>query len=161
MKTLTLSAVLLSSAVFSFATVARAEMLFVEGDIVRGAQRGAPGPMCVLNNQFKHLEKVVWRFRVRDQNGKAIDEKGLKSLVVELPDGQKINAAYGGHPPDNSPVDHFWTAVWIVPTGYPNGGFTYKAVATGNDGGATTWQPFLSKPSQLQVIPGEIEIKSP
>jgi hypothetical protein len=161
MKTLTLCAVLLSSAVSSFATVARAELLFVDGDIVRGAQRGAPGPMCVLNNQFKHLEKVVWRFRVRDQNGNPVDEKGLKSLVVELPDGQKINAAYGAHPPGNSAVDHFWTAVWVVPTDYPNGGFTYKAVATGNDGGSTAWQPFLSKPSQLQVIPGAIEIKSP
>src|ERR1700678_1899903 len=92
MKTLTLSAVLLSTAVVSVASGARAETLFVEGDIVRGVQRGAPGPGCVLNNQFKHLEKVVWRFRVKDASGRALDEKGLKSLVVELPDGQKINA---------------------------------------------------------------------
>lgn len=160
MKSLTLSAVLLSGAVLSFASAARAESLFIEGDIVRGAQKGAPGPACVLNNQFKHLEKVVWRFRVRDQNGKALDEKGLKSLIVELPDGQKINAAYGGHPPGNAPVDQFWTAVWIVPAAYPNGSFSYKAVATG-DGGSATWEPFKSKSSQLQVMPGEIEIKNP
>jgi hypothetical protein len=161
MKTLTLSAVLLSSAVVSFASGARAESLFVEGDIVRGAQKGAPGPACVLNNQFKHLEKVVWRFRVRDQSGKVLDEKSLKSLVVELPDGQKISAAYGPHGPPNAPVDHFWTAIWVIPATYPNGAFTYKALATGGDGGSATWEPFLSKPSQLQVMPGEIEIKNP
>jgi hypothetical protein len=109
----------------------------------------------------RSAEKVVWRFRVRDQAGKTLDEKGLKSLVVELPDGQKINAAFGGHPPGNSPVDHFWTAVWVIPASYPNGSFTYKAVATGQDGGAATWEPFLSKTSQLQVMQGDIEIKPP
>ena len=36
------------------------KQLFVEGDLVRGAQQGAPGPFCVLSNQFKRLEKVVW-----------------------------------------------------------------------------------------------------
>ena len=41
--------------------------LFVEGDVVRGAQQGAPGPFCVLSNQFKRLEKVVWRIRVLDE----------------------------------------------------------------------------------------------
>jgi hypothetical protein len=30
-----------------------AKKLFFEGDLVRGAQQGAPGPFCVLNNQFK------------------------------------------------------------------------------------------------------------
>src|SRR5215467_11908753 len=67
-----------------------AKKLFFEGDLVRGAQQGAPGPFCVLNNQFKRLEKVVWRIRVLDQAGQALDEKGLKSVVVDLPDGQKL-----------------------------------------------------------------------
>ena len=31
------------------------KQLFVEGDLVRGAQQGAPGPFCVLSNQFKRL----------------------------------------------------------------------------------------------------------
>jgi hypothetical protein len=92
MKKVTLSAILLSGVVFSFANAAQAAPLFVEGDLVRGVQRGAPGPLCVLNNQFKHLEKVVWRFRVHDASGKDLDNTGLKSLVVELPDGQKMNA---------------------------------------------------------------------
>src|SRR5215831_919629 len=67
-----------------------ANRFFFEGDLVRGDQEGAPGPFCVLTNQFKRLEKVVWRVRVLDQTGKPLDDKGLKSLVVELPDGQSL-----------------------------------------------------------------------
>jgi hypothetical protein len=151
---------LTGAALLSIGASAQAANLFIEGDIVRGAQAGAPGPACVLNGQFKHLEKVVWRFRVRDQNGNALDEKGLKSLVVELPDGQKMEAKYGGHPPGNASVDNFWTAIWIIPASYPNGSLTYKAVAS-NGSDTATWQPFLSKPSQLQVVDGAIEIKKP
>src|SRR5437667_2412068 len=89
MKTLTISAVALS--VLGFANVAQAQQagkLFFEGDIIRGAQAGAPGPFCVLNSQFKRLEKVVFRFRILDATGKPLDDKGLKTLVVQLPDGQ-------------------------------------------------------------------------
>jgi hypothetical protein len=50
----------------------------------------------------------VWRFRILDQNGKALDGSGLKSLVIELPDGKKVNAQYGPHPgPANLP--------WLAP----------------------------------------------
>ena len=63
----------------------RAQDIFIEGDIVPGNQPGAPGPICVLNNQFKHLEKVVFRFRIRDKDGKLMDDKVLKSIAVEMP----------------------------------------------------------------------------
>ena len=130
-------AVVVTSAAVGFASGARAEAkLFFEGDMVRGAQAGAPGPFCVLNNQFKHLEKIVWRFRVIDQNGKVLDKDGLKSLVVELPDGQKLNAQYGPHPGGN-------------------------AAATDAQGQTATWEPFKRVTSQLQVVAGEIEIKKP
>src|SRR5436190_1752475 len=76
-----------------------AQKLFIEGDLERGAQRGAPHDPCVLNNRFQHLEKVVWRTRVRDQNGKELDDKDLKSVVVQLPDGLKLEGRYGKHPP--------------------------------------------------------------
>ena len=66
MKRTLFSAIALSTAVLSFAGGASAQDLFLDGDIVRGNQPGAPGPICVLNNQFKHLEKVVFRFRVRE-----------------------------------------------------------------------------------------------
>ena len=137
--------------------------LFFEGDIVRGAQQGAPGPFCVLNNQFKRLEKVVWRIRVLDQAGKALDEKGLKSLTVELPDGQKLEGKYGPHPPPSQgpATDYFWTAIWIIPSSYPNGTFAYKVTATDLDGKSQSWEPFKRSPSQLAVVAGEIEIKKP
>src|SRR5256885_7427634 len=54
---------------------------------------------CVLSNQFKRLEKVVWRIRVLDAAGQSLDDKGLKSVVVELPDGQKLDAKFDRHPP--------------------------------------------------------------
>jgi hypothetical protein len=143
------------------AQVSGAAKLFFEGDMVRGGQPGAPGPVCVLDNQYKHLEKIVWRFRVLDQNGKALDGTGLKSLVVELPDGQKVNAQYGPHPGPANPTDFFWTAIWIIPSAYPNGTFVYKATATDAQGQTATWEPFKRVTSQLQVVPGEIEIKKP
>jgi hypothetical protein len=164
MRTLTLSAIALS--VFGFAEVAQAQQggrLFFESDIVRGFQQGAPGPFCVLNNQFKRLEKVVFRVRVVDQNGNALDEKGLKGVEIELPDGQKIAGRYGPHPPPSQgpATDHFWVGVWIIPTSYPSGTFAYKVTATGMDGKPQTWEPFKRVTSQLQVVAGAIEIKKP
>jgi len=167
MRTSTFFAVALSGAVLGLASGAQAQVsggakLFFEGDMVRGGQPGAPGPVCVLDNQFKHLEKIVWRFRILDQDGKALDGAGLKSLVVELPDGLKVNAQYGPHPGGNNPpTDHFWTAIWIIPSAYPNGTFVYRATATDAQGQTATWEPFKRVTSQLQVVPGEIEIKKP
>jgi len=62
MKSLTI-AVAVTGAVLGFAAQAQdacGAKLFFEGDMVRGGQAGAPGPVCVLDNQFKHLEKIVW-----------------------------------------------------------------------------------------------------
>ena len=160
----TLSRIVLSlAAVYGFASGAQAQQvkLFFEGDIVRGDQEGAPGPGCVLNSQFKHLEKVVWRLRILDAAGNALDDKALKSVVVELPDGQKMAARFSGHPPPRigPPVDFFWTARWIIPTEYPSGSFYYKVVATNIDGSSQTWEPFKSLTSRLAVLDGAIEIK--
>src|SRR3954468_4591796 len=97
---------------FASGAQAQQSQLFFEGDIVRGDQDGAPGPGCVLNNQFKRLEKVVWRLRILDEPGRPLEDKGLKRLVVELPDGQKMPARFSAHPPPRigPAVDHFWTA---------------------------------------------------
>jgi len=158
----TLSILAAASMAFAAAAPTRAAQLFIEGDMVRGAQRGAPGPACVLDNQFKHLEKVVWRVRVTDGAGKVLDDKGLKSVVVEMPDGQKVDAKYGPHPPPQAgpAVDYFWTAIWIIPANYPNGSLTYKVTATDLDGKAQTWEPFKTKSTQLTVVEGAIEIKT-
>lgn len=140
---------------------AQSGKLFFEGDIVRGDQVGAPGPFCVLNSQFKRLEKVVWRIRVLDQAGTSLDAKGLKSLVVELPDGQKMDGRYGPHPPPRlgPAADFFWSARWIIPENYPTGTFAYKVVATTLDGQSHSWEPFKMRPSQLTVVDAAIEIK--
>ena len=63
---------------------AGAKKLFFEGDMVRSGQPNQAGPFCVLANQFKRKEAVAWRIRVLDQTGAQMDDKGLKSVVVEL-----------------------------------------------------------------------------
>ena len=166
MRTGKLAAVALSIAVLGFAHDAKAQSagkLFFEGDMVRGDQQGAPGPFCVLTNQFKRLEKVVWRVRVLDQTGKSLDKEGLKSVVVELSDGQRLDARFAPHPPPRvgPATDYFWTAIWIIPASYPSGTFVYKVVATDLEGKSHAWEPFKRVTSQLQVIAGEIEIKKP
>ena len=96
------------------------------------------------------------------RTAKPLDDKGLKSLVVELPDGQKMDARFGPHPGGTKPAtDHFWTAIWTIPSNFPNGTFVYKAVATDLQGKSATWEPFKRVTSQLQVVAGEIEIKKP
>jgi hypothetical protein len=161
-RILTVSAVALSVAGFAhLAQAQQAGKLFFEGDIVRGDQQGAPGPFCVLNSQFKRLEKVVWRVRVLDQAGTSLDDKGLKSLVIDLPDGQKLAARFGPHPPPRlgTATDYFWSARWIIPAEHPSGTFAYKVTATALDGSVHTWEPFKMKPSQLTVVDAAIEIK--
>jgi hypothetical protein len=156
MKAKALSVIAFSAIAVGMASVAKAQDLFVDSDIVRGNQPGAPGPICVLNNQFRHLEKVVFRFRVRDQSGKLLDDKELKSLVVELPNGQKIDGYFGGHPP-NAPTDFFWVGVWIIPKDYPEGTFTYKATATDMKGHTQVWEPLNRVTSFPQILAGAIE----
>lgn len=161
MKILTISAVALAMLGFSNAAQAQQGRLFFEGDIVRGAQPGAPGPFCVLNGQFKRLEKVVWRVRVLDQDGKAVDDKALKSITVELPDGKKLPGRFGRHPPPSQgdATDFFWTVAWIVPDDYPSGTFVYKITATDMQDKTHTWEPFKVKASQFAVVAGKIELK--
>ena len=167
MRTLPIAcALVLSVALFGLAEAANAQgaagapRLFFEADMVRAAQQGAPGPFCVLNNQFKRKEAVAWRIRVLDHTGKQVDDKGLKSLVVELSDGQKLPAKFGPHPPRGTATDHFWSLSWVIPESYPMGSLSYKVVATDLQGQSQSWEPFKRQPTYLTVIPGEIEIKN-
>jgi hypothetical protein len=134
---------------------------FFEADMVRHAQEGQAGPFCVLANQFKRKEAVAWRIRVLDQTGAQADDKMLKSVVVELSDGQKLPAKFGGHPPRGTPTDFFWSLAWIIPGDYPTGSLIYKVVATDNAGNTQTWEPFKRQPTQLTVIAGEPAMKQP
>jgi hypothetical protein len=143
-----------------------AQKLFIEGDIVRGnTPSGLTGPLCVLANEFKRKEKVVFRIRVRDITGEPLDDKSLKGIVVELSDGQKFAADYRARPPVairkalgfTEPTDYFWSAVWLIPEDYPTGSLSYKVVATDVDGNTQSWTPFKDPRSLPLVMTGEVE----
>jgi hypothetical protein len=159
MRVVTVSAAAIAAlSVIGFADLAQAQQkLFVSGDMERGNQQGAP-PACVLNNVFLHGEKVVWRVRVQDPSGKELDDKGVKSVHVELPDGQKIQGRWGAHPP-RQPTDHLWSVAWIIPGNYPTGTFDYKVVVEDMQGNTQTWEPFKVATSQLRVLDGAIQLK--
>ena len=147
-------AVLLALGMASLAQAQDGKPLFIAADMVTGP--GGSGPVCVLRNQFMRKEKVAWRIRVQDATGKELDNKSLKSLVVELSDGQKFSAQFRGHPP-GAPTDHLWSTSWSIPEDYPTGSFNYKVVATASDGTTQSWEPFNVKPSLLTVIAGTFE----
>ena len=125
MKTPTFSAMALALAMLGVADRALAEeakKLFFEGDLVRHTIENQAGPFCVLTSQFKRKEAVAWRIRVLDSAGNVADDKVLKSVVVELGDGQKLPAHYGPHPPRGAPpTDYFWSAALGDPSGLPHG----------------------------------------
>lgn len=140
--------------------------LFIEGDIVRGnTPFGITGPVCVLANEFKRKEVVVFRIRVRDASGQQLDDKGLKGIVVELSDGQKFTADYRARPPAavrkafglTEATDYFWSAAWMIPADYPTGSLSYRVVATDSSGNAQTWTPFKDPRSLPLVMAGEVE----
>ena len=142
---------------FGFVPLAQAQSgtpLFIAADMVRGP--GGSGPGCVLSNRFMRKEEVAWRIRVQDATGKQLDNTGLKSVVVELSDGQKFPAHFGGHPP-KAPTDHIWSTAWVVPDDYPTGTFNYKVVATALDGSTQGWEPVNTKPSLLTIVAGTFE----
>ena len=131
-----------------------AKPLFIAADMVTGP--GGSGPICVLRNQFMRKETVAWRIRVQDPTGKELDDKSLKSLVIELSDGQKFPARFGGHPPKEQ-TDHLWSTSWAIPEDYPTGSFNYQVVATALDGTTQSWHPVNVKPSLLTIIAGTFE----
>jgi hypothetical protein len=159
----------LSVAVLGLANVAAAQearKMFIEGDIVRGnTPSGNTGPVCVLANQFKRKENVIFRIRVRDITGQPLDDKNLKSIMVELSDGKSYPAAYRPRPPLSvrtalglpGPIDYFWSAAWLIPQDYPTGSLSYKVVATDMQGNTQEWTPMKDLRSLPFVMPGDVE----
>ena len=159
MRTLTLSAVALSILVAGFSG-AYAQVrttpvgkLFFEGDIVRHALEGQQGPFCVLQNQYKRGEAVAWRIRVQKPDGTVATNSDLKSVEVQLGNGQKLPAHYGGH--GMPPTDFFWSLFWTIPGNFPTGSLGYKVNATMQDGSVVVWEPFTRATTQLMVIAGD------
>ena len=162
MKKTTLCAVALSVAAIGYAGGAQAQQaaskkLFFEGDIVRHALPDQAGPFCVLNNQYKRNEAVAWRIRVLQPNGEVADDKAIKSVVVELGNGQKLPAGFKPH--GAPPTDHFWSLFWTIPADFPTGSIGYKVIATMNDGSTVEWVPFIRPTTQLMVVAGEPAMK--
>jgi hypothetical protein len=147
-------AVLLALGVASLAEAQSSKPLFIAADMVRGP--GGSGPVCVLSNRFMRKEEVAWRIRVQDATGTELEGKGLKSVVIELSDGQKFPASFGGHPP-KEPTAYLWSTAWVIPDDYPTGSFNYKVVATALDGATQTWEPVNTKPSLLTIVAGTFE----
>jgi hypothetical protein len=160
MKTTAITAVALSLAVLGFANAAQAQQarkLFFEGDIVRHALPNQAGPFCVLNNQYKRKEAVAFRIRILAANGEVADGKLLKSVMVELGNGQKLAAKYGGH--GMPPTDYFWSLFWTIPDNAPTGTVGYKVVATMMDDTTVEWKPFNRATTELMVVEGEPAMK--
>ena len=111
----------------------------------------------MLTNQFKRKEAVAWRIRVLDSDGNAADDKVLKSVVVELGDGQKLPAHYGPH---GKPPIIFGPCTGRSPADFPTGSLGYKVIATMMEGTTQIWEPFKRAPTQLAVIAGEPEMKN-
>ena len=156
MKFVTLPVLALSVAAVSFGTAAQAQQakkLFFEGDIVRHALPNQAGPFCVLNNQYKRNEAVAFRIRILQPNGEIADNKVLKSVVVELGNGQKVPTHYGPH--GMPPTDYFWSIFWTIPANHPTGSIGYKVVATMMDDSVVEWKPFNRPTTELMVVEGE------
>jgi hypothetical protein len=159
MKTVVVPAVALSVVLgaASMAQAQEARKLFFEGDIVRHALPQQAGPFCVLANQYKRKEAVAFRIRILEPNGTVADDKAIKSVSVELGNGQKLPAHYGPH--GMPPTDYFWSLFWTIPENHPTGSVGYKVVATMNDGATVEWKPFNRPTSALMVVEGEPAIK--
>ena len=152
MKIITVSAIALTAV--GFASVAQAQQLaqpagklFFEGDIVRHALPNQAGPFCVLVNQYKRGEAVAFRIRTLLPNGEIADDKVIKSLVVELGNGQRLPASYKPH--GSPPTDYFWSFFWAIPADHPTGSIGYKVIATMNDGSTVEWKPRASLSSAI------------
>jgi hypothetical protein len=167
MRSATLSAILLSMALSVISTTASAQQsrvepsgkLFFEGDMVRGRLEGQVGPFCVLQSRFRHGEGIVWRVRALRPDGSVADNTVLKSVVVELGNGDTVALEYSAH--GDPPTDYFWANMWVVPPHYPTGTLGYKIKATLQDGSVVTWEPFMRPPSLLAIVEGELAMQAP
>ena len=168
MKSISVSVIAFAVATLGFTAGAQAQnsgqqpqppgKLFFEGDIVRHALPNQAGPFCVLVNQYKRSEAVAFRIRVMQPNGQVADDKVLKSLVVELGNGQRLPAGWKSH--GAPPTDYFWSMFWSIPADHPTGSIGYKVIATMNDGSTVEWKPFNRATTALMVVDGEPVMKN-
>src|ERR1700716_3053535 len=107
----------LSSSAYAQTRTTPAGKLFFEGDIVRHALMGQQGPFCVLNNRYTRGEAVAFRQRVLKPDGTVADNTYLKSVEIELGNGNKVPLHYGGH--GIAPTRFFLLSFLRHPGGFP------------------------------------------
>ena len=107
-----------------------------------------------MTSQFNRGEIVIFRVRLLDpKTGKSLDDKAIKSMEVQLSNGETAPISYKQHPNPPRPIeDYYWTGGWIVSSSQPTGSFTYKVVVTDLEGKTTTWMPFEIASTQLTVV---------
>ncbi|HYK97544.1 MAG TPA: hypothetical protein VEU77_04045 [Candidatus Acidoferrales bacterium] len=136
----------------------KATFLILQGDTVRSPEGLTDEEKtflsCVQQSRFPQSSRIVWRYRVIDPvTSKALDDKGLASFDLILPDGTKSAFKYGGHGgTKEAPADFFWTAGFSVPKDYPTGLFAYQIKATNKDGAVGTFDQFKVPAAQLTIV---------
>ncbi len=119
---------------------------------------------CLAISVGHRGELLVFRARIVDpKNGKDMTDKEIQKDSVQaiLPDGQKFNMTYGGHPGGGTPTDYFWAGIWEVPLNYPTGSLGYEIRATANDGRTGTFKPFEVASSKLTIKEFDVNFVRP
>lgn len=109
---------------------------------------------CVQQSRFPQGSRIVWRVKVIEPLTSAnMDDKALKSVVVNLPNGTASPLKWGGHGGPNKTDDFFWTAGFSLAKDYPTGAFNYTIKATSVEGLVGTWDQFKVAAAMLTVVP--------
>jgi hypothetical protein len=132
-----------TTAATAAATAAKSTLLFIDLDTIRGSKNiptaDAPTQSCVQLSRFAKNEQIVFRARIYDTTGKAMDDTQLQEVRVTFKDGTTDVLKYGPHPKD-PPNESFWTWGWVVPATYPVGTLEYTVTATSKDGAKGTFK---------------------
>ena len=154
-------------------TPAKATSLALVVDTIRGqagltdAEKKLDTPdglHCVVMSKFPQGSRIVWRVKVLDPvANKELDDKGLASVVLTLPDGKTQDLKYGGHGgTKENPADRFWATGFTVPNDYPTGVFNHKITAKSLEGvtGVYGFDFFKVPAAQLTIIPKDLGKRS-
>lgn len=140
------------------------DKLFMMVDIVQGSKNltgdAAKMRSCALSSRFSRNSEMVFRARVFDpKSGEPMDDKTLKSLVVELANGKSFAAKWGAHPKE-PPNEFYWTGSWVVPKDHASGTLKFLVTATAVDGRVGKFEPMPVVPS-LPAITEDILADAP
>ncbi|HEU5288325.1 MAG TPA: hypothetical protein VFV20_07975 [Candidatus Limnocylindria bacterium] len=136
----------------------KATFLILQGDTVRSPEGLTDEEKvflsCVQQSRFPQGSRIVWRYRVNAPlTNKALDDKGVKSFDLILPDGKAVAFKYGGHGGTKpNYAEYFWTAGFSIPADYPTGLFNYQVKAVGAEGAIGTFEQMKVPAAQLTVV---------